>query len=160
MSWRGGSLPHRCTCCMPMLGLPCRCRRFSALAQVLCFNAPLQAEELIGVKQVVAERIEQVCSNQSTCAVFAVSCKVHASAAAGVALGSACPASFPTLLQITNHYLALFLSHASLTLWQGIMNNGLSLPGFLFLHALFIERGRLETTWAVLRRCVLLCARA
>lgn len=35
---------------------------------------------------------------------------------------------------------------------QGIVNNGLSLPGFLFLHALFIERGRLETTWAVLRR--------
>ncbi|KAI3425869.1 hypothetical protein D9Q98_007842 [Chlorella vulgaris] len=61
--------------------------------QVLCFNAPLQTEELVGVKQVVAERIE-----------------------------------------------------------QGIVNNGLSLPGFLFLHALFIERGRLETTWAVLRR--------
>ena len=37
---------------------------------------------------------------------------------------------------------------------QGIVNNGLSLPGFLFLHALFIERGRLETTWAVLRRWV------
>ena len=29
---------------------------------------------------------------------------------------------------------------------------GLTLPGFLFLHALFIERGRLETTWAVLRK--------
>ena len=28
--------------------------------QVLCFNAPMQAEELVGVKQVVAERIEQV----------------------------------------------------------------------------------------------------
>ncbi len=42
---------------------------------------------------------------------------------------------------------------ASLFAPQGIVNNGLSLPGFLFLHALFIERGRLETTWAVLRRC-------
>ena len=41
-----------------------------------------------------------------------------------------------------------------LCLLQGIVNNGLSLPGFLFLHALFIERGRLETTWAVLRRWV------
>ena len=29
---------------------------------------------------------------------------------------------------------------------------GLTLPGFLFLHTLFIERGRLETTWQVLRR--------
>ena len=35
---------------------------------------------------------------------------------------------------------------------QGIIDNGLTLQGFLFLHALFIERGRLETTWAVLRR--------
>ena len=61
--------------------------------QVQCFNAPLQAEELIGVKQVVSEK---------------------------------CP--------------------------EGILKGGITLKGFLFLHALFIERGRLETTWAVLRR--------
>ena len=35
---------------------------------------------------------------------------------------------------------------------QGVNSAGLTLAGFLFLHALFIERGRLETTWAVLRR--------
>ena len=35
---------------------------------------------------------------------------------------------------------------------QGVREGGLTLPGFLFLHALFIERGRLETTWQVLRR--------
>ena len=35
---------------------------------------------------------------------------------------------------------------------QGVSSVGLTLPGFLFLHALFIERGRLETTWAVLRK--------
>lgn len=29
---------------------------------------------------------------------------------------------------------------------------GLTVTGFLFLHALFIERGRIETTWTVLRR--------
>ena len=29
---------------------------------------------------------------------------------------------------------------------------GLTLEGFLFLHVLFIERGRLESTWAVLRK--------
>ncbi|KAL4526211.1 hypothetical protein Ndes2437B_g07466 [Nannochloris sp. 'desiccata'] len=61
--------------------------------QVHCFNAPLQTEELVGVKQVVSEK---------------------------------CP--------------------------EGIARNGLTLKGFLFLHALFIERGRLETTWTVLRR--------
>lgn len=35
---------------------------------------------------------------------------------------------------------------------QGIRDEGLTLEGFIYLHALFIERGRLETTWAVLRR--------
>lgn len=35
---------------------------------------------------------------------------------------------------------------------DGITPRGLTLPGFLYLHSLFIERGRLETTWAVLRR--------
>ena len=35
---------------------------------------------------------------------------------------------------------------------DGVSNDGLTLTGFLFLHALFIERGRLETTWTVLRK--------
>lgn len=34
----------------------------------------------------------------------------------------------------------------------GINQLGLTLTGFLFLHALFIEKGRIETTWAVLRK--------
>jgi mitochondrial Rho GTPase 1 len=38
------------------------------------------------------------------------------------------------------------------SLLQGVNAKGLTLSGFLFLHALFIERGRLETTWAVLRK--------
>ncbi|XP_057960485.1 mitochondrial Rho GTPase 1-like [Malania oleifera] len=35
---------------------------------------------------------------------------------------------------------------------EGVNDNGLTLSGFLFLHALFIEKGRLETTWTVLRK--------
>jgi len=35
---------------------------------------------------------------------------------------------------------------------EGVNENGLTLTGFLFLHHLFIERGRLETTWTVLRK--------
>lgn len=35
---------------------------------------------------------------------------------------------------------------------QGVNELGLTLTGFLFLHALFIERGRIETTWTVLRK--------
>ncbi|KAH9295641.1 hypothetical protein KI387_039229 [Taxus chinensis] len=34
---------------------------------------------------------------------------------------------------------------------EGVNEYGLTLTGFLFLHALFIEKGRLETTWTVLR---------
>ena len=33
----------------------------------------------------------------------------------------------------------------------GVAPQGLTAKGFLFLHALFVERGRSETTWAVLR---------
>ncbi|MGH0131749.1 UNVERIFIED_CONTAM: hypothetical protein FKN15_047868 [Acipenser sinensis] len=35
---------------------------------------------------------------------------------------------------------------------DGVFDNGLTLKGFLFLHTLFIQRGRHETTWTVLRR--------
>ncbi|CAN1232749.1 Mitochondrial Rho GTPase 1, partial [Linum perenne] len=35
---------------------------------------------------------------------------------------------------------------------RGVNERGLTLTGFLFLHALFIEKGRLETTWTVLRK--------
>ncbi|PIA44822.1 hypothetical protein AQUCO_01700429v1 [Aquilegia coerulea] len=35
---------------------------------------------------------------------------------------------------------------------EGVSDRGLTLTGFLFLHALFIEKGRLETTWTVLRK--------
>ncbi|KAI8855269.1 P-loop containing nucleoside triphosphate hydrolase protein [Chytridium lagenaria] len=35
---------------------------------------------------------------------------------------------------------------------EGVTEYGLTEIGFLFLHTLFIQRGRLETTWTVLRR--------
>uniref|UniRef100_A0A2P2MK13 Mitochondrial Rho GTPase n=1 Tax=Rhizophora mucronata TaxID=61149 RepID=A0A2P2MK13_RHIMU len=35
---------------------------------------------------------------------------------------------------------------------RGVNDRGLTLTGFLFLHALFIEKGRLETAWTVLRK--------
>ncbi|KAI8370546.1 EF hand associated-domain-containing protein [Radiomyces spectabilis] len=58
-----------------------------------CFNAPLQQQELDGVKEVVRE---------------------HEPA--------------------------------------GVTDAGLTETGFVFLHSLFIQRGRLETTWTVLRK--------
>lgn len=35
---------------------------------------------------------------------------------------------------------------------EGLTSDFVNLDGFLFLHRLFIQRGRLETTWTVLRR--------
>ncbi|KAJ1857620.1 ERMES complex Ca(2+)-binding regulatory GTPase gem1 [Coemansia sp. RSA 1822] len=35
---------------------------------------------------------------------------------------------------------------------DGITSGGLNVEGFLYLHLLFIQRGRVETTWMVLRR--------
>ncbi|CAK9147069.1 unnamed protein product [Ilex paraguariensis] len=35
---------------------------------------------------------------------------------------------------------------------EGVNEIGLTLTGFFFLHALFIEKGRIETTWTVLRK--------
>lgn len=34
----------------------------------------------------------------------------------------------------------------------GIENEAITMKGFLFLHCLFIQRGRNETTWTVLRK--------
>lgn len=35
---------------------------------------------------------------------------------------------------------------------NGVVETGLTESGFIFLHSLFIQRGRLETTWTVLRK--------
>jgi Ras family protein T1 len=35
---------------------------------------------------------------------------------------------------------------------EGVHNDGLTETGFLYLHTMFIQRGRLETTWTVLRK--------
>jgi len=35
---------------------------------------------------------------------------------------------------------------------EGVLHDGLTATGFLYLHTIFIQRGRLETTWTVLRK--------
>ena len=35
---------------------------------------------------------------------------------------------------------------------EGVRNNGITEKGLLYLHKLFIQKGRLETTWQVLRK--------
>lgn len=35
---------------------------------------------------------------------------------------------------------------------EGIRNNAVTMKGFLYLHSLFVQRGRNETTWTVLRK--------
>jgi Ras family protein T1 len=35
---------------------------------------------------------------------------------------------------------------------NGVQDGGLTESGFIYLHTTFIQRGRLETTWTVLRK--------
>ncbi|XP_016093354.1 mitochondrial Rho GTPase 2 [Sinocyclocheilus grahami] len=48
------------------------------------------------------------------------------------------------------------LRHVKTVVWKntsdGVQDNGLTLNGFLFLNTLFIQRGRHETTWTILRK--------
>jgi len=68
-------------------------KRLSTRCQRKCFDAPLQLQELEGIREMVNE-------------------------------------------------------HAP----GGVRDGGLTEAGFLYLHTIFIQRGRLETTWTVLRR--------
>ncbi|XP_051145819.1 mitochondrial Rho GTPase 1-like [Andrographis paniculata] len=93
-------LKPRCVRALKRIFILCDHDRDGALSdgelndfQVKCFNAPLQPSEIVGVKRVVEEKLQ-----------------------------------------------------------EGVDERGLTLRGFLFLHALFIEKGRLETTWTVLRK--------
>ena len=65
----------------------------NGVPQRKCFDAPLQTQELEGIKSLVREHAE-----------------------------------------------------------EGVRDGGLTETGFLFLHTIFIQRGRLETTWTVLRK--------
>ncbi|XP_059652447.1 mitochondrial Rho GTPase 1-like [Cornus florida] len=94
------TLKPRCVRALKRIFILCDHDRDGALSdaelndfQVKCFNAPLQPSEIVGVKRVVQEKLQ-----------------------------------------------------------DGVNDRGLTLTGFLFLHALFIEKGRLETTWTVLRK--------
>ncbi|XP_015062119.1 mitochondrial Rho GTPase 1 [Solanum pennellii] len=94
------TLKPRCVRALKRIFILCDLDRDGALSdaelndfQVKCFNAPLQPSEIVGVKRVVQEKLQ-----------------------------------------------------------EGVNEQGLTLTGFLFLHALFIEKGRLETTWTVLRK--------
>ncbi|KAJ4719482.1 Mitochondrial Rho GTPase [Melia azedarach] len=94
------ALKPRCVRALKRIFILCDHDRDGALSdaelndfQVKCFNSPLQPSEIVGVKRVVQEKLQ-----------------------------------------------------------EGVNERGLTLAGFLFLHALFIEKGRLETTWTVLRK--------
>uniref|UniRef100_A0A673K0H6 Ras homolog family member T1 n=1 Tax=Sinocyclocheilus rhinocerous TaxID=307959 RepID=A0A673K0H6_9TELE len=68
---------------------------------------------------------------------------------------SACVRALTRIFKVSNLDNNGILNDYELTFFQrtyGVRDNGLTLKGFLFLHTLFIQRGRHETTWAVLRR--------
>ncbi len=85
-----------------------------------CFDTPLQAQELEGIKDLVVQApvagLRYSHENGSVAAASSSSANGDASA---------------------NH--------------PHLREGSLTMAGFLYLHTLFIQRGRLETTWTVLR---------
>ncbi|KAE8705848.1 Mitochondrial Rho GTPase 2 [Hibiscus syriacus] len=72
-----------------------------------------------------------------------------------------CIRALKQIFMLCDHDMDGALSDAELNEFQrvvqerikgGVSDLGLTLEGFLFIHALFIEKGHLETTWAVLRK--------
>lgn len=84
-----------------------------------CFDAPLQAQELEGIKDLVIQApIARLRYSHENVSVVASSSSANGDA----------PTHHPHLRE-----------------------GSLTMAGFLYLHTLFIQRGRLETTWTVLR---------
>lgn len=54
----------------------------------------------------------------------------------------------PLQLQELEGIKAMVQEHAE----GGVRDDGLTEAGFLYLHTIFIQRGRLETTWTVMRK--------
>lgn len=84
-----------------------------------CFDTPLQAQELEGIKDLVV---------QAPVAGLRYSHENGSVAASGSSANGDAPSHHPHLRE-----------------------GSLTMAGFLYLHTLFIQRGRLETTWTVLR---------
>jgi Ras family protein T1 len=84
-----------------------------------CFDTPLQAQELEGIKDLVVH---------APIAGMRYSHENASVAASGSSINGDAPAHHPHLRE-----------------------GSLTMAGFLYLHTLFIQRGRLETTWTVLR---------
>ncbi|KDN47152.1 mitochondrial Rho GTPase 1 [Tilletiaria anomala UBC 951] len=98
-----------------------------------CFDAPLQAQELEGIKDVVADGAREIGwspeGNGSDPGLH--------NGGNGDYFGRASSSSDG--------------GHSSYYDNPHLRDNGLTLAGFLYLHTLFIRRGRLETTWTALR---------
>ena len=100
--------------------------------QRICFNAPLEADELTKIKSLVASRLNDPSDDSTTLTNFLSSLEgyVDESELTGIEIGEG-GESKPRQI--------------------GIRNDGLSITGFIWLQNHFIQSGRLETTWKALR---------
>ena len=92
-----------------------------------CFDAPLQAQELEGIKELVSEGARDLGWNPD---------EAGPSGTSSGYFGKASSSDGGYSSHLGNPHLR---------------DDSLTLAGFLYLHTLFIRRGRLETTWTVLR---------
>ncbi|KAG8817041.1 ERMES complex Ca(2+)-binding regulatory GTPase gem1, partial [Serendipita sp. 399] len=121
-----------------------------------CFDSPLQAQELEGIQEMVRqygeggiasidnEPPETMHSPQSSMSSSHSSLSSHASSSQRHTQSSASS-------QVSLSHVGTSSSDETVKNHRMRMS-GLTETGFLYLHTIFIQRGRLETTWTVLRK--------
>ncbi|KAG8798015.1 ERMES complex Ca(2+)-binding regulatory GTPase gem1 [Serendipita sp. 398] len=121
-----------------------------------CFDSPLQAQELEGIQEMVRQYGEDGVANIHTEPPEAMNSPQSSMSSSYSSLSSHASSSQRRTLSASSSFVSLSqvgTSSSDETVKNDrIRMTGLTETGFLYLHTIFIQRGRLETTWTVLRK--------
>ncbi|KAG8826742.1 ERMES complex Ca(2+)-binding regulatory GTPase gem1 [Serendipita sp. 401] len=121
-----------------------------------CFDSPLQAQELEGIQEMVRQYGEDGVANINTEPPEAMNSPQSSMSSSYSSLSSHASSSQRRTLSASSSFVSLSqvgTSSSDETVKNDrIRMTGLTETGFLYLHTIFIQRGRLETTWTVLRK--------
>jgi hypothetical protein len=124
--------------------------------QFLCFGQPLKPDELASILHCCCCRLCCAVANPfdaASCRI--VFCALHPSTPTqDGALNDDELNTFQFLCfgqPLTPDELASVRQMVAERMADGLNDAGLLFPGFMYLHTLFLTRGRLESTWTVLR---------
>lgn len=110
-----------------------------------CFGNPLSSQEIEGIKELVVSAGPAASATAQWPRQRKQRLSVSKSAASSSSSGSANGRADSGLHGAGSRHTDIAMSHPNL------YDNKLTVSGWLHLHTLFIQRGQLETTWAVLQ---------